>query len=133
MPTFDDNANDYFNPGLRRSADARVTVSCSHSRFPRGEFVILVTYRMPDGTVQVGGDRHVMIDYAVGRTVRELWNVLFDEVAEARQFSPRTLAIQLKPEGLPEVWRIRLRTVAEVVASEVQAVIRGAALYVGEG
>ncbi len=132
MPTFDREAAHYLNGWSRwREADAMVTVSCSHSRFRRGEFVILVTYRMPDGAVEVGDNRRVYIDYAVGATLRELWAVLFDEAAEARRHNPRTLAIRLNPEGLPDPWRIRLRAVAEVVASEVQAVIRGAAPEVG--
>ena len=133
MPTFDHEAAHYLNGWSRwREADATVTVSCSHSRFRRGEFVVLVTYRMPDGTVEFGDNRRVYIDYAVGVTLRELWAVLFDEAVGARQHSPRTLAIQLKSEGLPDPWRIRLRAVAEVVASEVQAVIRGAAPEVGK-
>jgi hypothetical protein len=134
MPTFDHEATHYLNGWSRwQDADATVTVSCSHSRFRRGEFVLLVTYRMDDGTVEVGDTHRVYIDYAVGATLRELWTVLFDEAAEVRQHSPRTLAIQLKPEGLSALWKARLHAVAEVVASEVQAVIRGAAPEVREG
>ncbi len=133
MPIFDYGATHYLNGWSRwQDADATVTVSCSHSRFRQGEFVLLVTYRMPDGRVEAADARRIYIDYAVGATVRELWTVLFDEVAEVRQHSPRTLAIKLKPEGLSELWKARLHAVAEVVASEVQAVVRGAAPEVRE-
>ncbi len=132
MPTLDNDAAHYLGWSRWRDADARVTVSCSHSRFPRGDFLIVVTYRMPDGCVEVGDTRRVYIDYAVGPVLRDLWNALFDAAAEARQHSPRTLAIQLEPEGLSALWQARLHAVAVVAASEVRAVVRGAAPEVRE-
>jgi hypothetical protein len=38
-----------------------------------------------------------------------------------------SLAIKLEFEGLPALWKARLRAVAEVAASEVHAVVRGTA------
>jgi hypothetical protein len=128
MPTSDHQATHYLNGWSRwRDADAMITVSFSKSRWRRGEFVIVSTYRLPDGAVEVGDNRRVYLDHAVGPTVRELWAVLFEEAAGARQHNPRTLAIKLEFEGLPALWKARLRAVAEVAASEVHAVVRGTA------
>ena len=113
----------------RVGAGATVAISCSRSRYALGEVVVQTTYRLTDGTgaVDVGDSRRVYLGNPTGRVIEEIWELLFDETARAQQFNPSSVSIRLSPEGFPTYWEIRLRTIAQIAARELEVVVKGTA------
>jgi len=119
----------------REGAVATVAISCSRRRYALGEVVVQTTYQLVDvhgaggggGAVDVDDSRRVYLGNPTGRVIEEIWELLFDETARAQQFNPSSVSIRLSPEGFPTYWEIRLRTIAQIAARELEVVVKGTA------
>jgi len=109
----------------REGSTATITISCSHSRYPLGEIVVQTVYLLTDGTRDADRSHRVYLGKPTERVIDDYWDLLFDEATRAQQFSRRTVSIQFKSEGFPDLWTARLRAVAQVTGRELKVVLRG--------
>lgn len=117
----------------RRDAVAIIRVSCARGRYQASEVVIGTTYRYRYGDPEIGRTHRVYLGNATGPVIRELWNRIFDTVAEAQQFEPRLVLLRLALEDMPRPWSFRVRAIAEIVGYELGVLVQGTAFDSLEG
>jgi len=113
----------------REGTVATVAISCSYSRYVLGEVVVQTTYRRigSTGADDVDGSHRVYLGNPTGRVIERIWELLFDETAQAQQFNPSSISIHLAPKEFTTCWEIRLRTIAQITARELKVVVKGTA------
>ena len=119
----------YQDTGSRRAGSA-ATVAITYVRerlYTRGELILQTIYRLEEGGTDQDRSRRLHVAEQTSHFICNLWDLLFDQVAAAAQYDPTTIAIQLDlPEQLGDTRRY-VRTVAELVAYELRAVVTGTA------
>ena len=112
----------------RTGSAATIAIRYVHERFyTRGELILQTIYRLEDGGIDQDRRRRIHVAEQVSHFISNLWELLFDQVAAAAQYDPATIAIHLDlPDGLGDT-RLYTRTVAEIVAAELRAVVTGTA------
>jgi hypothetical protein len=103
----------------RKGAQAEVTVSCSYSRYRRGEFLVTTTYHLADGAADEDPRRRLTVGDPASPVLEALWDLLFDAVAAAQQYEVRSVTLALDLDGFDRIWRQRLRAVAALVVHEL--------------
>ena len=115
-------------PGQRTGSAATVAIKYVRERlYTRGELVLQTIYRLEDGNTDQDRSRRIHVAEQISHFICNLWELLFDQVAAAAQYDPATIAIHLDlPDQLGDT-RLYTRTVAEIVAAELHAVVTGTA------
>lgn len=117
----------YTTATQRIDAAATVAVTYVRDRYARGEIAIRPTYRLTDGTADADPSRRVHLSREAGTFIRDLWDILFETVCAVTYSEVATVAIHLDLPELPDGAHYLVRTVAEVVAAELRAVVSGTA------
>ncbi len=117
--------SDSFNP--RVGSQATVALTFVRDRYPRGEFLIRTTYRLPDGSVSADEGRRIRLSADYAPLIHELWDVGFDEVARALQNGPAVVRLAVACANLEAFWSETVRTVAIIIGYELNIVVTGTA------
>lgn len=117
---------DFWN--RRHDAVAVLDVGYEPGRYRQGEVGARMTYHLRGGGLERDEGHRVYLGSATGPVIRDLWHMVFDEVALAQQYGVRTVVIRLDLTEMPEPWARRVRAVAEIVACELDALVRGTSL-----
>lgn len=112
----------------RTDAVAVLDVSYEPGRYRQGEIGARMMYHLRGGGRESDEGHRVYLGNPTGPVIRDLWHMVFDEVAFAQQYGVRTVVIRLDLAEMPEPWARRVRAVAEIVACELDALVRGTSL-----
>jgi len=115
-------------PSRRVGSAATVATKYVRDRlYTRGELILQMLYCLDDGGTDQDRSRRIHVAEQVSHFICNLWDLLFNQVAAAAQYDPATIAIHLDlPDQLGDT-RLYVRTVAELVAYELRAVVTGTA------
>jgi hypothetical protein len=105
----------------RQGAAATVRVSCSYSRYRRGEFVVETFYHLADGTHEEDPRHRLTKGDPDSPVLEALWDLLFEVMMVVKQQRVRSVRLDLDVDGLDPIWCRRLAALACLLARELGA------------
>lgn len=125
----DDDVITYRNAVYSRriGADAVVSVTCSWDRTNRGEVLVQTVYTLTDGSRDPDVIHRIHIAWQPSYFIRDLWDMLFDEVCAVCHSDIGDVAIRLDLPELPGGAHHYVRAIAEIVAAELRVIVTGTA------
>jgi len=122
-----EGAHRYESFSQRIGSQATVAINYVRDRYPRGEFQIQTTYRLPDGGVSTDESHRIQFSGQYAPVIRELWDVGFDETLRALQNEPTAVRIAVNCPEMEAAWSETVRTVAVIIGHELDVIVAGTA------